>query len=378
MSILYPLVASFLSLGLTLAAMPAVMALLHWLGAWDRPNERSSHHRPVLRGAGLAVLLAGSSTLTLLAFDADAADVWMPLVVALAGFGALGFLDDLRSVRASVRLGAQTCLAFVTAWSLAPFSGWQGFRDPLVLVLSAFVVVASANAFNFMDGINGISAVTAMIAGTTYAVAAVLVERPAVAVLAAVIAGSALGFLPFNFPRPRVFLGDSGSYFWGAALGCAGLGVGADLDLLSGALLAGLPLAIYAADTTTTLARRVAAGHPVCRPHREHTYQLLANNRWGHTRTTLAVASLALVLAALALISFDRPVAFQVLVVVTAAALLLGYLVLPVLQRDGGPVPPLNTTPHPLPVPPATAPSGGMLRRRSNRRPRPTTERLRT
>nr|MDT0665727.1 hypothetical protein [Micromonospora sp. DSM 115978] len=163
-------------------------------------------------------------------------------------------------------------------------------------LVGPFWVAAFVNAFNFMDGVNGISAVQAMVAAVAYAVLGALHDVAALTTAGAVIAGAAAGFAPFNMPRARIFLGDVGSYSFGAALAVLAM-----ITLLAGiapeAALA--PLVVYLADTGTTLLRRVRAGETWHKPHRSHVYQQLATAGWSHTAVSLTVGAHVAVLSVL-------------------------------------------------------------------------------
>jgi UDP-N-acetylmuramyl pentapeptide phosphotransferase/UDP-N-acetylglucosamine-1-phosphate transferase len=143
-----------------------------------------------------------------------------------------------------------------------------------------------------------------------------------------VLTGSSMGFLPFNFPRARVFLGDSGSYFLGSMIAIAvlvALEAGAPLPAVAA------PLVLYLADTSVTLLRRVRRGERWWEPHREHVYQRLANGPLGHTATTAIVAAMTGLLGALGLLTIDGGVAATVLVAAVAAIVVPAYLALPAL-----------------------------------------------
>jgi UDP-N-acetylmuramyl pentapeptide phosphotransferase/UDP-N-acetylglucosamine-1-phosphate transferase len=148
-----------------------------------------------------------------------------------------------------------------------------------------------------------------------------------------ILAAAAAGFLPYNFPRARLFIGDVGSYFiggWQAALLVVGFRAGLPPEAVAA------PLAIYLADTATTLARRVAAGHVWHQPHREHVYQRLIRQGWSHVRTTALVAAFVAacsIAGAMTLDGFAERVAADVVL----AALLAAYVALPHLiwRRSG-------------------------------------------
>ncbi|WP_298752620.1 UDP-phosphate glycosyltransferase [uncultured Serinicoccus sp.] len=264
---------------LTAATAPAVAPLLRSWGLVDVPNHRSSHGTPTLRGAGVAVLLgilltaAGAQLL-------GASDLPWAALVACAAAAVLGLAVDLREPSPLVRLMA---LAIIGA-ALGSLLGGPG-----TALLGAVAMPVLVNVVNFMDGINGITALTAMAWGL---VAVLGAGTGAAVTLGALTLGAAAGFLPWNLPRARMFLGDCGSYLVGALV-TAGLlleqsGGGHVLLLL-------LPLLPSLVDTGLTLVRRAARGERLTQAHREHLYQRLSRRRgWTHARVACLWAGLGL------------------------------------------------------------------------------------
>jgi UDP-N-acetylmuramyl pentapeptide phosphotransferase/UDP-N-acetylglucosamine-1-phosphate transferase len=276
---------AFVAFAVTVVLEPLIVIGLRRAGVLDYPNARSSHERPTPRGGGLApatgvlVALATSSQVT--------GSARFALVVATAMFGLLGLADDVFSnIPPLVRLGLQGAGALVVVpWIL---------DDPAapvvwIVVLAAgvtFWLVGYVNAFNFMDGIDGISTAQALAAGVAWCCIGSVQESPVLATGGAVLAGAALGFCPFNFPRARVFLGDVGSYAFGAFIATLAV-LGLREGLRPEAVLA--PLALYATDTTTTLLRRFKKQEVVYLAHREHVYQRLVTSGMSHWTVTLVV-----------------------------------------------------------------------------------------
>lgn len=310
----------------TVAFIPLSMALLRRINVVDVPSERSSHARPTLRGGGLV-----PAVVALVFFGlAPGIDEGARASVLIGGglFALLGLADDLRDVRPLPRfLGQLTIAALAIPWLLAdldlppPVAG-------LLSVLAVFWVVSYVNSFNFMDGINGISAAQVIGAGGAFGIFGLWSGAHTVAIFGGIIAAAALGFLPFNFPRARVFLGDVGSYFFGATLALLFL-----LALRAGFPLEGAfaPLALYLADTGTTLIRRVLKGEPWHQPHRDHVYQRLVRLGWSHTQVAVVVFVAVLLCAATGALSFAGPTGRQ-LAVPAIAMLLTIYLFLPRLH----------------------------------------------
>lgn len=251
--------------------------------------------------------------------------------VALAGaaalFGFLGLLEDVWGIPALWRLGAQVAIALAMLPALldglsSPWYWWLLSTAGVALWLVGFV-----NVFNFMDGINGISSAQMLVAGTSFALMGTARDLPDIAIVGAIVAASALGFAPFNFPHARMFLGDVGSYFLGAWLAVIVV-VGLRGGLPPEAALA--PLALYLADTGATLVRRVLRGATWHEAHREHVYQQLVDRGWSHMSTTSLVGALLVASSGLGGVSLTMaPTGIRVGADTLLLALLAGYLALP-------------------------------------------------
>lgn len=310
----------------SLALVPLSVPLLRRFNVIDAPSVRSSHDRPTLRGGGLAPAVVALAFFGL----APGLDGSARTSVLLAGglFALLGLADDLRDVHPFLRfLGQLLAAALAVPWLLGNVD-LPPASIGLAAVLAVFWIVSYVNSFNFMDGINGISAAQAIAAGGAFGLLGLWTSAHTVAVLGGATAAAAGGFVPFNFPRARLFLGDVGSYFFGAVL--------ALLVLL--ALRAGLPfeaafapLALYLADTGTTLLRRIFKGEPWHQPHRDHVYQRLVRLGWSHTQVTGMVFVAILLCAAAGALAVGIPAPRQ-LAIPTIAVILAVYLLLPRLH----------------------------------------------
>lgn len=277
----------FAAFGFALLTTPLVIAALRRLRLMDVPNERSSHTKATIRGAGWGVLFG-----VLAGWFSSAVGGpglwWLP--TSAVCYGLIGFVDDLRTLPASIRFGAQ----LVVSSSALVIAQTSGVVDLPLLVLPCGVVfvVGYVNAFNFMDGVNGISGMQAATAGGILAFAGADVGSYEVQVSGIAIAAAALGFLPFNAVRARCFLGDVGSYFigaWIALVAVLAYDRGVSLITVVSAV------AIYAADTGFTLVRRMMKGEQWWTPHRSHVYQRLIQLRFSHlaSATVVTVYSVA-------------------------------------------------------------------------------------
>ncbi len=323
-------VSPLLALGLSLALGPVVLLVLRRLHTVDNPCPRSSHTDPTPRGGGVApAVAAGGAALASGQLSGD------PLVALLAGgvlYGAIGLVEDLRGVPAIPRLLAQLAVALaVVPWLLNDLTGplaWRiVFGTGVVLWLASYV-----NAFNFMDGINGISVAQVVVAGVAWWLVGRWQGIDAVAAGGLIVALAALGFLPFNFPRARMFLGDVGSYFLGAVLAVLavlGLRAGLPFEVMFA------PLSLYLADTGATLVRRARRRDTWYEAHCDHAYQRLHHGaKWSHARTTGVVAIFMIASSALGFVSLTPSILARIAADAALVALIVGYLSLPyVLTR---------------------------------------------
>ncbi|MCW2612941.1 MAG: hypothetical protein QOC93_1264 [Actinomycetota bacterium] len=320
-------VRALTALAVTAALVPLILPLLRRSGVLDVPGVRSSHTTPVPRGAGVAVML-GILVAAALPLGRPEDRLVIGVVVGAAVLYALvGFADDLRGLQPVPRLVAQLVLGVILTWPATVLfhRGWEW------IPLGAIAAASYVNVTNFMDGVNGITGWHGIVTGTAFACMGAYTDKPWVVAVGACLAGASLGFLPYNAVRAKVFLGDVGSY-----------GIGATIAALSGgAFLAGLPteaclgpLAVYLADTGSTLVRRVSRGEDWRQPHRSHVFQRLTDLGFGHAAVALLVAGLTVVTTLLGAMSLlDDPNARLIgdaLIVVVLA----GYLALPtVLAR---------------------------------------------
>lgn len=318
------LIAAFTAFAVSALSMIGLLPLLRRAGAMDAPNHRSSHAVVTPRGGGLALLLGLGVGLVV---DIEAGDhpwtgwEWGLLSIALI-LASVGFADDVRNVPATTRFAIQVTCGL--AMDLIVFQGshrsaWAlfGFGVVGVIWLAAYV-----NAFNFMDGINGISGASAIVAGLWYGWVGNRYGDDLLAVWGFLLAGAALGFLLWNIPSAHVFLGDVGSYGTGAIIAFLAWWVAIRYKQPVTALA---PLAIYLMDTAYTLWRRYRAGAPLLEAHREHVYQRLVAVGVSHVLGTVVVlAFTTFVCAAVRWMPTGTALA-------TSAAVLVAYVATPTL-----------------------------------------------
>lgn len=315
----WPLVIGFVwvavaSAVVTLIAAPKVRAHMLKQGVLDVPNHRSSHQVPIPRGGGIACAL-GTVTGALFATAAGHPISWAAVFAGLA-LALVGYLDDQRQLPVLPRLAAQVFVGAAVGLILGgvAWAGMGGILLPLIV-----------NVVNFMDGINGITALTMSVWGVMAMLAGRADGALELATLGALIAGAALGFLPWNAPRARVFLGDVGSYLFGGLV-AAGMLVGATSGVSP--LLLAAPLGVYLADVGLALLKRLVRGAPLFEAHREHVYQRLTNDV-GLPHMTVAASAAALA----GLMAWVAGVAAPGVALVLVAALAGAYLVSAILVQ---------------------------------------------
>jgi UDP-N-acetylmuramyl pentapeptide phosphotransferase/UDP-N-acetylglucosamine-1-phosphate transferase len=285
--------------------------------ALARPNARSSHVEPTPQGAGVAVIVASLSVATVAALLGN---VSVPITVfaAVVFIALVGFVDDVKSLPVMPRLLLQAAavgtVLFATPADLRIAPGCPiGIERGLLLVAGLWFV----NLVNFMDGLDLMTAVEVVPITGTMILLGLTGEFPASSTItAAALGGAMLGFVPFNRPVARVFLGDVGSLPIGLLLGWCLLQLA--WHQLTAALL--LPL-YYLADATITLVRRIARRERFWAAHRSHFYQRAIDNGFTVSRVTAEVFTLNVTLAVLAMISIYAGSALaDILTAITGAA----------------------------------------------------------
>jgi Fuc2NAc and GlcNAc transferase len=259
----------------------------------DIPNGRSSHTIPTPRGGGVAIVISYlAATVWMLYADLMSRDLFLAMFGAGGLIAALGFLDDHGHIAARWRLLGHFAAA---AWGLFWLGGLPAISffgatlqaSWIVNVLAAFYLVWLLNLYNFMDGIDGIASVEAISVCLGAAVIYALSGLIGLVWLPLLLACAVAGFLFWNFPPAKIFMGDAGSGFLGIMLGCLSLQAAWISSQLLWVWL--ILLGVFIVDATVTLIRRLVRGDKVYEAHRSHAYQF-ASRRFGkHLPVTSAV-----------------------------------------------------------------------------------------
>lgn len=284
-----------------------VYRILRRVNVVDKPNARSSHTAPTVRGGGLAIVLVICSVGLYLGLQRSDGGL-LGITVSCIFLGLISFVDDIRPISWYLRFACHATCAIVSLFACGILG--ETHRLPIeastlakgtIWLLVWLWVAGFTNVFNFMDGINGIAAsqaVIASLAGTWLLILGGVELSNTIVVFSIAVCGSALGFLPHNYPRPRMFMGDVGSAPLGYLL--------ASLCVWSASTFGWwliVPLMLLQAnfllDTALTLARRIRRGEAWYEAHREHFYQRLTRAGKSHlfvTNSEIALQSVVVLL----------------------------------------------------------------------------------
>ncbi len=341
----YSLSLALAALAVTLLATPAVMALARRAGAFDHPGPRRIHAEPVptLGGLALAIAVLGVAwAARLLPGPARALELRPLLGLTLASIPilALGAVDDIRGTSPWVKLIIQACAALVLVlfgygvpMLTNPFGGSfpSGILDIPLTVGWVLIVI---NAINLIDGLDGLAAGAVLIASMSLWWVARMHGDSYVMFMGSLMAGATLGFLRFNFPPARIFMGDTGSHFLGLVLAATSLlenrkGTAA-VTLLFPLVAMGLPIA----DSVLAFVRRAARGTHVFRADSEHIHHRLLRLGLSPRNALFTLWYLCAYLGVTAVVIAALPHQYAWLMLgLLAVGLLFAFLVLEFIDR---------------------------------------------
>ncbi|MGF1540854.1 MAG: glycosyltransferase family 4 protein [Pleurocapsa sp.] len=333
---LYHLIAFLISVTVVLWTIPDVKTIGLKLGIVDRPNSRKIHKNPVVRVGGVSIF-GGTIAALLIAWrlggfaslDPDGRmEIWAVILGSICYF-AIGFADDLFNLTPISRLLMQIAVATV-CWFMGvkidflsvPFDGlihvgW------LSLPVTIFWLVGMANAINWIDGVDGLAAGVSGIAAVVMLVVTLFMNQPAAALIAAALAGGALGFLRYNFNPAQIFMGDGGAYFMGFTLAAVGIIGLVKTTAITAVLLPYLILAVPILDMSAVIFSRISKGRSPFIADKSHLHHWLLKAGISQRQTVLFIYALTLWVGSLALGFSNIPSGWGYAV---GATMLLGYL----------------------------------------------------
>lgn len=312
---------------LLLLAVGGLSGLLTWwfsstcspFHIYDQPNERSLHKHPVPRIGGLAILVGIAFGWICLAFSHGLPSVMLWVVIAAVLVAGISALDDIFHLSPIVRLAIHLLSAgALVIGGLAIFSGWLG------AIITILTIVWMLNLYNFMDGMDGFAGGMTVAGFTFLGIAGWWGGEHLYALYCWAVGASALGFLLFNFPPARIFMGDAGAATLGLLVAAFSLwGVHDSLFPLWLPLLVFSPFVL---DATVTLMHRLLRKERVWQAHREHYYQRLSLAGWGHRKTVVVEYGLMLATGLSAIAMLQCP-SFRVasLIIWSVVYILLAY-----------------------------------------------------
>ena len=299
----------------------------------DLPNRRSAHALPTARGGGLAIVATAllGMIATAVRYPDAAGEIVFGLMLPSLAIAIVGFIDDIRPLHAVLRLFIQIAAGVAIAAALGPITGF-GLPGVEPISLGALAwpvtivwVVGMINAFNFMDGSDGMAALGATVTAAFMAVLAWLAGAHAMTLVAGFVAAAAAGFLVFNWTPARIFMGDVGSAFLGTVFAALPLFFPSQQrDALF--LPAVLVLWPFIFDPLVSVLRRIWNGKNPLQPHREFLFHRLIRSGVNHGRAAILYAVLAICGAGVAMALIDREVTVPVRLALPTIVLALAAL----------------------------------------------------
>lgn len=321
-----------------LATYIGVKAFRRWSLQWgmlDVPNDRSSHESPTPRGGGLIVVVVSLFFYVIITYFLTNNFRWTYMIAACL-VASISWLDDLYSVSFFLRLCVHSVAAAILIWGVG-FS-----HDIYIPALSTSVDVGRAasviaflwivwmvNAYNFMDGIDGLAASQAIVAGFAWLIAGYIFRSRSIYLFGGILAFSSIGFLIHNWSPAKIFMGDVGSAFLGFTFAAIPMIAATEEPEKS-------PLVFFAGvsfvwfflfDTVFTFFRRAFRREKVWQAHRGHLYQNIATRKSSHSYVTLLYAAFTAVVSGSVLIGILFRGSWELLSLFTIVLLSAGLII---------------------------------------------------
>ena len=311
---LYHLIAFLVAAIVVLWSTPVVRTVGLKSCKTDQPGDRKIHKTPMVRLGGVSIFTGTMIGLLIVWWLGGFG--WLPpekewqiCGVAIGGiaFFLIGLADDLYNLPASVRLVLQMAVASAVWWAWVRIDflnvpgsslmqlGW------LSLPITVVWLVGMANAINWIDGVDGLAAGVSAIAAVVMLIVSLFMEQPAAALIAAAMAGAALGFLRYNFNPAQIFMGDGGAYFMGFTLAGVGVIGLVKSTAVTAVLLPYLILAVPIMDMSAVILLRLSDGKSPFTADKRHLHHRLLEAGLSQRLTVLFIYSLTLWAGSLAL-----------------------------------------------------------------------------
>ncbi|SEF55691.1 UDP-GlcNAc:undecaprenyl-phosphate GlcNAc-1-phosphate transferase [Caloramator fervidus] len=326
---------------LSLILTPHVIKLAYKLNAIDVPKDsRRVHKRPIPRMGGLAVFIS-FCIVSIFSLKLDLTLVGLLLSSLIIVF--MGMVDDIKTLRPVSKLIIQLFASIllilfgIKIKSLSiPFMGVDKYINLgfFSVPLTIFWVVGMTNAFNLIDGLDGLASGIGFISSITLFIISILTSRYLSSVLTIILAGSCLGFLYYNFNPAKVFLGDTGSQFIGFILASisiiSAIKYYTAFSILASVLAFGVP--IY--DTLSAIIRRKLNNRPIMEADRGHLHHRLLDKGFSHKNVVIIIYLISMVLGIISIFTIVLPSSISVFLFISAATLLVFWKVLNKNYRD--------------------------------------------
>ncbi len=312
-----------------------IVFVLTYFGVWifrrwssnrailDIPNERSSHTEPTPRGGGVIIVIVCLTAFLFLSIISGQPIIWSYLIGALI-VSTVSLIDDLKTISPFWRFLCHSLAAGMVIWQV---QGFERFLIPFYgIVKTGFVgniiaflwVVFLINAYNFMDGIDGIAASQAVTSGIGWLLIGILYKFDQGGLYGGVVAFSAAGFLIHNWQPAKIFMGDVGSAFLGFTFAVFPLLIRERIDnaVLDGYLpwIAGLLVWFFVFDAVLTLIKRILRGEKVWQAHREHIYQRIVIAGISHSSVTIIYTICSIIVVAFIIIALRNLKYFELII----------------------------------------------------------------
>jgi UDP-N-acetylmuramyl pentapeptide phosphotransferase/UDP-N-acetylglucosamine-1-phosphate transferase len=311
------------------------------LQALDVPNERSSHTRPTPRMGGLGIVAAFVILMPMLGVMLlPAAHNWVVATkfgIALFGYAvivAVGLIDDLRRIRPLAKYLGQLLAAVIAVWSGATFLKFTlpfGIEIPLGVVTGAALTVVwltgFSNFFNFMDGIDGLAGGAGAIYSLALSAVCIGTGHRLLGAGCLMMTAACLGFLAWNFPPAKIFMGDVGSLFIGYVLAAFAVWTTNSGARPAPVIAVLLIFGTFIYDATFTIIRRIRRREKLYQAHRSHLYQRLIIAGQSHRRVSLTYYVLSAMLGGAGIAYTFSPDLARIVILVLSAALLCAFTI---------------------------------------------------